>query len=132
MPKVVLIETRATWLAGPNEGLSAAYRFQPGVPVDVTDADAAVLFDCRQVGGRSFVPAASPDAEQALVESAERAAWKAGGWQPPKGPVAVTEPAPVTAPETTAPVLEELKRAEAEAYTATQAALKKATAGGGR
>lgn len=98
MPKVVLIETRAAWWAGPNEGLSTAYRFQPGVPVDVTDADAAVLFDCRQVGGRSFVPAASTDAEQAITESAERAAWKAGGWQPPKGPVAVTEPAPVTAP----------------------------------
>lgn len=106
MPKVVLIETRATWLAGPNEGLSTAYRFQPGVPVDVTDADAAVLFDCRQVGGRSFVPAASADAEQALSESAGRAAWKAGGWQPPKGPAAVAEPAPVTVPATVdAPVV---------------------------
>lgn len=59
MPKIVLIETRAGWMATPTTDLplTRAYHFRPGVPVDVPDADFDLLVDCTLVEGRSFVPA---------------------------------------------------------------------------
>lgn len=83
MPQVMLINTRATWLAGPDAGLSVAYRFAPGVAVEVTDADAALLL--RGVDGHEFVAADTDVAAQAEAAASAVAEWKSGGWKAPKG-----------------------------------------------
>jgi len=85
MPQLMLINTRATWLAGPDAGLSTAYRFAPGVAVEVTDADAKLLLDATKVDGRTFVKAGTDAAAEAEATAKAQAEWKAGGWTPPKG-----------------------------------------------
>lgn len=83
MPQVMLINTRATWLAGPDAGLSTAYRFAPGVAVEVTAADAALLL--AGLAGHEFVKADTDVAAEAAATAAAVAEWKAGGYKPGKG-----------------------------------------------
>lgn len=82
MPQVMLINTRATWLVGLDAGLSTAYRFAPGVAVEVTDADAKLLL--AGLDGHEFVKAGTDVATAAAIEAAAVATSKAGAWQTPK------------------------------------------------
>lgn len=117
MPQLMLINTRAAWHAGPDAGLSTAYRFTPGVAVEVTDADAKLLLTPAEVGGRTFVKAGTDVAAAAAVEAAAVAEWKAGGYKPgkgdqtedaepsvpPQGVVGTSAPASVTSAEASTP-----------------------------